>query len=437
MTEKNRRSFLKTTAGAVAGMNLLIKQSGWSANDTVNVAVTGVRGRGGSHISGHQSLPNVNVVAMCDIDENVLNDRAQGFQKKYNKSVKKFTDYREMLEDPGIDVVSIATPNHWHSVMGIWACQAGKHSYIEKPLSHNIYEGRKLVEAARKYNCVVQHGTQIRSSAAIQEAMQMIHEGVLGEVYYAKGTCYKWRDTIGRKEEKAPPEGVHYNDWLGPSPDRPFTENRFHYNWHWHWDYGNGDIGNQGVHQMDVCRWGLGVGHPSVAQALGGHFMFDDDQETPNTLVATFKYPEENKMMVFEVRHWCTQDELGEGSRGNVVGCLFLGSKGYMVIPSYSKYQIYLGKNRKKGPGRSEGGNHFANFIDAVRAGDNKRLNAEVEEGHVSSALCHLANAAYRVEDTLQFDPVKERVTNNKQADDIIQDKDRKYRKQFSIPKNV
>ncbi|HOL95662.1 MAG TPA: gfo/Idh/MocA family oxidoreductase, partial [bacterium] len=207
-------------------------------------------------------------------------------------------------------------------------------------------------------------------------------------------------------------------------------------NWHWHWDYGNGDIGNQGVHQLDVARWGLGVGLPSVAQSLGGHFMFQDDQETPNTLVSTFKYPEENKMMVFEVRHWITNPELG-GEPGGVVGNLFLGSKGIMIMPSYTSYQVFLGRKLEPGPSGSEGGDHFQNFIDCVRSRKVDQLNADVEEGHLSSALAHLANTAYRVERTLKFDPVNEKIIGDPEAEQILNDQDRKYRAPFSLPETV
>ncbi len=436
MENPNRRNFLKTTAGAVLASNLVIRNTAYSANDVIRAAVAGVRGRGGSHIAGLEGLDGVDVVALCDVDENILNDRAARFKEKYGRDVKKYVDYREMLKDPGIDVVSIATPNHWHSIMGIWACQAGKDAYIEKPLSHSLLEGRKLVEAARKYNRIVQHGTQIRSSKAVREAIQMLREGVIGEVYYAKGTCYKWRDTIGVKPAADVPQGVHYDLWLGPAPERPFTENRFHYNWHWHWDYGNGDIGNQGVHQLDVARWGLGVGLPSTAQTLGGHFMFQDDQETPNTLVATFKYPNQNKMLVFEVRHWITNPELG-GEAGGVVGNLFLGSKGIMIMPSYTSYQVFLGRKLEAGPSGSAGGDHFQNFIDCVRSRKADQLNADVEEGHLSSALAHLANTAYRVERTLKFDPGNEKIIGDTEAEKIINDQDRKYRAPFDLPESV
>jgi predicted dehydrogenase len=405
-------------------------QTSTSANEAVRMAVVGVRGRGGDHIKEFSAVPGVEVTALCDVDERVLNQRAAECEKRTNKAVKKYVDIRALLENPDIDAISIATPNHWHSLQAIWACEAGKDVYVEKPCSHNIREGRLLVETARKYNRIVQHGTQSRSAPALREAVHNLNAGLIGEVYYAKGICYKWRDTIGRKPVEAAPEGVHYDAWLGPAPERPFTQNRFHYNWHWHWDYGNGDIGNQGVHQMDVARWGLGVGLPKLASSIGGHFMFDDDQETPNTLVTTFKYPDENKMLLFEVRHWITNDELKTGGRGNVIGNLFLGSDGYMLIKG-SGYETYLGQKRTPGPRRNQDGDHAANFIKAVRSRKPADLNADILEGHLSSALCHLANASYLVQRTLHFDPAAERCVHDEEADAILQGE---YRAPYVLP---
>lgn len=227
-----------------------------------------------------------------------------------------------------------------------------------------------------------------------------------------------------------------YDLWLGPAPEREYTSNRLHYKWHWHWDYGSGDIGNQGVHQFDVARWGLGVKLPKLIACVGGHFMFKDDQETPNTMSASFKYPDENKLLVFEVRHWMTNPELGGEPGGNVVGNLFLGSKGWMICPSYEQYQIFLGQKGDEGPGKAVriGGKHFQNFLDCVKSRKVEELTADVEEGHISSALCHLANAAYRTQRALNFDPATEQVIGDREANDILADRDRKYRKPFELP---
>ena len=452
MNEISRRKFIQqsgVTAAAI-GVGILGRGTVLGAdgpNDTIRAAVIGVKGRGRSHIEELRRLPKVEVVALCDIDENELRNAARDMEPKPTKDKdgkeippppfrkpELFTDVRKLLESKDIDVVGIATPNHWHSLAAIWACQAGKDVYVEKPCSHNVSEGRRLVEAARKHNRIVQHGTQCRSNRGIQEAMEHLRSGLLGDVYMARGLCYKWRNTIGRAKEEPVPPGVHYDTWLGPAPARPFTRNRFHYNWHWHWDYGNGDIGNQGVHQMDIARMGLGVGLPSKVQAMGGHFVFDDDQETPNTMVATFEFPAakeaEKKMLVFEVRHWITNPE-GEGKDPCDVGVLFYGSEGYMTIPSYGSYYTFLGKKKEPGPKGNAGGDHFANFIQAVRSRKKEELNAEIEEGHLSAALCHLANVSYRLGRTINFDPKTETCGTDIEANRLLT---REYRAPFVVP---
>src|SRR5690242_10044522 len=345
--EIDRRDFLKTTGRATVGAaTLTLGGRIFGANDRVRLAICGLRGRGNDHLKGFANVPGTEIAGMCDVDESVLNQRLGDAEKMGLARPKSYGDIRRLLEDENIDAISIATPNHWHSLMAIWACQAGKDVYVEKPCSHNLWEGRQLVRAAEKYNRIVQHGTQIRSSAAIQEAIKQLHDGAIGEVYLARGLCFKWRDTIGHAPEEPVPAGVHYDLWTGPAPLKPFTRNRFHYNWHWVWDTGNGDLGNQGIHQVDVARWGLGLKFPTRISAVGGHFMFDDDQQTPNTLNCTFEFDlpgGKRKMMEFEVRHWITNHEAGIG-RGdlvagkhrffghhNTVGNIFYGSDGYLV----------------------------------------------------------------------------------------------------------
>jgi predicted dehydrogenase len=432
MTELNRRKFIARTGAAFAAASIGVNAFGaprvLGANERLSVACAGIRGRGRDHIGGFSAVRNCEVVALCDADENVLRERAKEVADRGTVSVSSYIDVREMLEDRDIHILSIASPNHWHSLMGIWACQAGKDVYVEKPCSHNVFEGRKLVEAATKYQRIVQHGTQVRSSESIREAMQLLRDGVIGEVYMARGLCYKRRNTIGKTPDAEPPKGVHYDLWLGPAPKRAFSQNRFHYNWHWNWEYGNGDIGNQGVHQMDLARWGLGVRLPKLVSSMGGHFMFDDDQETPNVQIATFQYPEERKLLVFEVRHWHTNDE-SEAS----VGVLFYGSEGYMVIPSYSGYKTYLGPKREPGPKGDRGGNHYENFVNAVLSRDASKLNAPVEEGHYSSALCHLANASYRLGRSFEFDPTTE-TSPDADAQALLT---REYRDGFAVPREV
>jgi len=430
----DRRSFIATSTAAAVGSRFVRP----SANDTVRVAVVGFNGQGGTHIRSYLRMPNVEIAALCDVDASVMAKGLSVIEKAGGKKPATFTDVRKLLEDKTIDAISIATPNHWHSLIGIWACQAGKDVYVEKPCSQSYWEGRKLVEAARKYNRIVQHGTNSRSSVALREAMQMLKEGVIGDVYMGRALCYKWRDTIGKKPDGAVPEGVDYDLWLGPAPKRPFNPNRFHYNWHWNWDYGNGDLGNQGIHEMDVARWGLDVTSPTKVYSTGGHFMFDDDQTTPNTQIATFDFDRNGKkvLLVFEVRHWMTNHEagIGDGKDSNTIGNIFYGSKGYMAIDGYTSYKVFLGKNQQPGPAKVEGGSTWANFIETVRSRKQADLHAEIEEGHLSSGLVHLANISYQVGRAIKFDAKTETIVGDAEASKKLR---REYRAPFVVPEKV
>ena len=412
-----------------------------SPNDTVRVACVGLRGQGGAHIQAYAGMRNVEIAALCDVDESLLDRRLRELESQGKKRPAAFYDFRDLLEDRSIDAVSLATPNHWHALQAIWACQAGKHVYIEKPCSHNIFEGRQIVAAARKYNRVVQHGTHYRSAPALKEARQKLHEGLIGAVYMARGLCYKWRDTIGRAPVEPVPAGVHYDLWLGPAPRREFTRNRFHYNWHWFWDYGNGDLGNQGIHQMDICRWFLGVTHPIRVSASGGHVLFDDDQETPNTLIAAMEFgPSDSrhkKLLVFEVRHWISNHEAGieEKDRAdpNTIGNIFYGSEGYLVVWG-DGYRTYLGRKQQPGPARFEGGCNFTDFIRAVRSGKASTLNAPIEEGAISCDLVHLANISYRLGRSIEFDPAALVCVGDEEANGMFS---HNYRDPFIVPGRV
>ncbi len=311
---------------------------------------------------------------------------------------------------------------------------------MEKPCSHDMFEAKQIVAAAAKYNRLVQHGTNSRSSIA-REAIAHIRAGLIGDVYMARSLTFKWRDTIGRKPEEPVPAGVHYDLWLGPAPAHAFTQNRFHYNWHWFWDYGNGDLGNQGIHQVDVSRWALGVKYPTKVSATGGHFMFDDDQETPNTLAATFEFDDngKKKMMVAEVRHWMTNHEagLGEGGKApNTVGAVIYGSKGYLAIwdEDHGRYLSFLGREQEPGPSGQDLGNNWANFIAALRTRKHEDLNAPIEEGAISTTLVHLANISYRLGRTLHFDAASYSVRGDAEANRMFR---RDYRKPFEVPEKV
>jgi len=443
------RDFLKTAATTTAGAQALRgitflprPERIFGANDRVRVAIVGLRGRGKDHIEAFSRLANVEIAALCDVDENVLNER----RTQVRGTPRKVVDVRRVLDDPAIDAISIATPNHWHTLMAIWACQAGKDVYVEKPCSHNLREGRLLVQAAEKHRRIVQQGSQLRSTPAAIEAIAHLHKGTFGEVYLARGLCFKRRNTIGRAMAEQVPQGVDYNLWTGPAPLKPFTRNRFHYNWHWIWDTGNGDLGNQGIHQIDAARWGLGVRLPTRISAVGGHFMFDDDQETPNTLTCAFQFNQPDgrrKMIEFDVRHWITNDEAGIG-RGlfggrNSIGNIFYGSNGYLAAGNEDafSYESWLGPERSAGPRGRSGHDHFANFVDCVRSRNAADLHAPIEEGHLSCALVHLANASYRLGRELRFDPATEQVVGDDEANRLLSGADRAYRAPFVVPDAV
>ena len=472
MSEKkdiNRREFLKAGTGTAAvgfalrGPAALARPARIvGANDRVRVAVIGVHGRGMNHVEGYAQVPNAELAALCDVDENVLAKRLGEIEKMGLAKPATEVDIRKLLEDKSLDAVSIATPNHWHALMGIWACQAGKDVYVEKPCCHNLWEGRQLVRAADKYGRMVQHGTQIRSSAAIRDGIQKLHEGLLGDVYMARGLCFKWRDTIGHAKVEPVPSGVHYDLWTGPAPLVEFTRNRFHYNWHWHWNYGNGDLGNQGVHQVDMARWGLGLKFPNKISAVGGHFMFDDDQQTPNTLNCAFEYAMPDgkpKLLEFEVRHWITNHEaqigtptLGDPTRSprgqksgpvvedpNAIGNIYYGPKGYMATgdEDADTYATWFGPHQEPGPTAHEGGDHFANFIDCVRSRKKEDLHAPIEEGYTSAGMVHLANASYRLGRTIRFNPETEQAIDDPEAEKLLRDGDRGYRAPYVVPEEV
>ena len=401
-----------------------------SPNEQLRVAVIGVRGRGMDHIRGWSAIPEVHIAAICDVDKNVIGPAQKYITQKQGAEPNYYQDLRKLFEDKDVDAVSIATPNHWHSLAAIWACQAGKDVYVEKPVSHNIREGRKLVEAARKYKRIVQAGTQCRSNKGMQDAIKYLRSGELGAIYLARGLCYRDRPSIGFKPDGPVPDGLDYDLWTGPAEMKPFNPNRLHYNWHWFWNTGNGDIGNQGIHQMDLARWGLNQkGLPKAVQSSGGRLGYKDQAETPNTLITSFEY--DDCLLEFAVRGLPTNDELGAK-----VGVLYFGPKGVLAITSYSHWQAYLGPRLEKGPGGNSGSdqNHFQNFVDGVKARDPKLLNAEIEEGHLSSALCHLGNIAYRLGRKLHVNAEAECFVNDSEANAMLT---RPARPPFVVPETV
>jgi predicted dehydrogenase len=374
-----------------------------SASDKLRVAVVGVRGQGMSHVRGYAARHNCVVTTVCDVDKAVIGPAMKHIEKEQGKAPTYEQDIRKVVADKDIDVISIATPNHWHALAAIWAMQNGKDVYVEKPVSHNVSEGRRMVETARRYDKICQTGTQSRSTEGMQAAMAFIHGGKIGKVKLARGLCYKLRDSIGKvKGPQQPPSSMDYDLWCGPAPaDLPRRKN-VHYDWHWIWAYGNGDLGNQGIHEMDKARWGLKKdGLPKSVMSVGGRLGYTDDGQTPNTQIIEFDYGDCE--LVFEVRGLSSDSPYpGKKSpkrgvkRTAFVGNVWYGSEGFVVCPSYNGGVAYSNDGEILAE-FSGGGDHFGNFIKAVRSRKKADLNADILEGHLSSALCHLGNISYRV----------------------------------------
>jgi predicted dehydrogenase len=396
MTRFSRREFLEQSLFASAalsgGLPALAQEPRKTVgpNDKVRVAVVGVHGQGMVHVGRWLSLADVEVAAICDPDENVVATPITKVEKATGKKPVHYKDLRNLLEDKSIDAISVATPNHWHCLAGIWAIQAGKDAYVEKPLGHNLFECRQLVEASRKYDRMCQMGNYPRSLGHVREAVKYLHENKLGKVKVARGICYNKRDSIGKKADSAVPAGVDYDLWLGPAPERPFNHNRFHYNWHWNWDFGGGEIANNGIYQLDTARWGINKdAHPATVVSVGGRLGYKDDGQTPNSQTTLYEYGD--VQIVQEIRGLPTEKYPPNLMMGNVFEC----EQGMVVIsiagsaafsPSGEKLQQFAGQ-----------GDHFKNFADAVKSRKRADLASEVLEGHRSTALCHLANISYRL----------------------------------------
>lgn len=392
MAKKTRRQFMEdsmfATAAAVTASSAVQASGGQSTspNERLNVAVVGVRGRGNSHISAFAGRKDTRVTWICDADRDIGNKRVIEVGKRQQGTEPKFaTDIRKVLEDKDVDIVSIATPNHWHALAAIWSVQAGKDVYVEKPVSHNVSEGRRIVQAARKHKRIVQTGTQSRSNPGMQEAIDFLHANEMGQCKIARGLCYKRRKSIGPAGEFDPPKSVDYNVYLGPAPAAQVSRKQFHYDWHWQTPYGNGDLGNQGIHQMDLARWGLNVNQLSRRVfSYGGRLGYTDAGDTANTQVVVHDYGDQT--LVFEVRGLETKDY-----KGAKVGVIYECEEGYLVMASYSGGAAF-DKDGKKIKTFRGGGNHFENFLQAVRSRKHEDLNADILDGHLSSALCHLGN---------------------------------------------
>ncbi|HZT33168.1 MAG TPA: Gfo/Idh/MocA family oxidoreductase [Bryobacteraceae bacterium] len=427
----HRRTFLLGTSLAWRGLG---------ANEKINVAVVGCGGRGKYHVARYCNLPDARVGAVCDVDTAQTERASQIVEKAGGPKPKAYQDLRKLYEDKEIDAISIATPNHWHVLASIWAMQAGKDVYTEKPASYNMFEGRQLLATARKYNRICQIGMQSRSIEHKRRAIELLHSGAIGKVYLAKGLCFKRRPSIGHTPPEPVPPGLDWDIFLGPAPMRPFTKNRFHYNWHWFWDTGNGDIGNQGIHEMDIARWGLGRTLPKAAFSSGGKYVYDDDQETPNTQIATFDYGDAE--LVFEVRGLNTGGEAAiQPSGPNFVGNIFLGEKGYLSM-DHKGFAIFLGDKREPGESmqatekqNQDTSKHMENFLSAVKSRNYHDLNGDVEQGVISADLVHMANISYRVKRRLQFDEARHAFVGDTEANAMRTRP--KYRAPYIVPEKV
>jgi predicted dehydrogenase len=464
-----RREFIKTgvigTAGlAIGGMGLTAKSyaSVVGANERLTVALIGIRNQGSYHIERWCNLKkshNVWLKTLCDADEQLFGSRSKMVHDLTGDTPELEWDLYKVLDDKDIDAVSIVTPNHWHALATISACQAGKHVYVEKPASYNILEGKRMVEAARKYNRVVQVGLNNRSSVNVREAIKFIHDGGIGDIYMARGLCFKARNSYGMAKDSDPPATFHYERWLGPAPWRPYNVKRSHYCWHWYWDTGNGDTGNTGPHQLDIARWGLNKNEHPVSvysagglwglkkqvsppdkmtpgtMAYGGVETYGNEmstQETPNTQTIIYRY-NDGTLLEFETRGWYTNQE---GYNGNEAGNLFYGTEGYLDILG-DTWRAFRHREKEpfvtsKNDTVSPPDNHYINFVEAVRAGSNGLLNGDVKEGVMSSDLCHLANISYRLGRELHFDGAEERFVNDAEADGMLSRKE--YRKPYVLP---
>ncbi len=442
MAETDRRDFLKTASAASAAATVALAGApavlAKGVNDKIVVGLIGCGGRGPGVAEGFLSQPGVEIAYVCDPDQERAGKAADAFGVK---SANIVGDLRKVLDDKSVDAVIVATPDHWHAPAAIMACDAGKHVYVEKPCAHNFREGQLLVEAARRNERVVQHGTQTRSNPFAANAIQMLREGIIGEVLAAKAWNVQRRANIGHAQPSQPPAALDYDTWIGPAEMVPYQENRSHYTWHWWYNFGTGDMGNDGVHDLDYAVWGLGVDtHPSRVASLGGKYYFDDDQQFPDTQTAVFEYDGDGsvgnrRQLTFEMRIWDTNYPTNTDS-----GAEYYGTAGKMLLSKRGKLLVWDEKNRRidkpvaKNPAPLKITHHQQDFIDAIKT--SRRPNADIEIGFRSAALCHLANIANRLRRTVEFDPAAEKVIGDADAQAMLT---RTYREggHWSIPSGV
>ncbi len=436
----DRRTFLShaSAAGVAASVGLQSRRvaAKAGANDRVSVAVVGVRGRGRSLLTAFADLPSAEIKYVCDVDQRVLNEKVDGVASRNGRRPEAIKDFRRALDDPAVDAIVLGTPDHWHAIPCIMACQAGKDVYVEKPDGHNIIEGQTMVAAARKYQRVVQMGTQARSGEHIANAMEYIRSGRLGRALFAKAWESARQGSIGHPADSSPPAGVDYDLWLGPAPKRPFNVRRFHSHWRWFFDYGSGDLGNDGVHRLDLARWALEtaveargeepLGTPRAVSAFGGKYYFDDDQQWPDTLMVTYDYP--GRVLTYELRIWNPYRFEGEHE-----GALVHGDEGYIVIGN-RRWRAFDGKGEQvaEEQGQYNDAGHAQNFIDCMHSRERPAADLETV-GHPSSLLCHLGNAAWRAGRSLRFDPETYTFVDDEEANQLLTRAE--YRKPWTLPK--
>jgi predicted dehydrogenase len=442
----SRRTFLKSTIAATAALSLpaRLRAAAEGANGDIRIAVVGFNGRGGDHIKNYLGLKGVRITALCDVDSKVLEKGAAQLKNK-ELEVETYQDIRKLLESKEVDAVSIATPNHWHSLAAIWAIQAGKDVYVEKPVSHNVWEGRQLVKAADAHQRIVQMGVQSRSGAGLAAALEWLKANPLGKLQYARALCYKRRASIGKVEGEQPiPENIDYDLWCGPAAKLPLTRKNLHYDWHWVWNTGNGDLGNQGIHQMDIARRFVGEAALSPAVfSVGGRLGYIDDGETPNSMFVFHDYAK--APLIFEVRGLPAKTDAKDMDkyRGASVGVIVQYENGHIVCPDYNDAAAYDkdGKLLRKfgnppiAKGQTEAApassdekkadplreNHYANFLKAVRSRKTSDLNGKIIDGHISSALCHTGNISYLLGKKAAPDVMREKLKGNKEAMDSLE----------------
>lgn len=427
-----RRAFL-------ASASLLGTSAAWAgANDRLRLGVIGLGDRAGDILNALGDLSSVEVAAVCDPDENRLRERAEQVEKLSKRKPARHADLRRILDDKSVDAVVVATCNHWHALAGVWACQAGKHAYVEKPVAHNFPEGEKLVAAARKYGKVVSGGMQRRSYPNFQHAVKLLRDGVVGDIYMTRWVLPGSRASIGFKPTEPPPAWLDWNLWRGPAAEQPYHANLVHYNWHWFWDFGNGEMGNNGSHSVDICHWALGgkaKGLPTRIASSGGRFGYKDQAQTPNTQTTIWQYDDGTIVEGKLVNLYTNEPRTWE----------FYGTKGYMVMREHGLFEVYLDGAKTPEPSlkppdapvknyRPIDHAQLENWANAVRAGDSSKLNAEIEEIHLSNTFCHFANISYRLGREVRFDPKTRRFAGDDEANRLLS---RPYRKGFAMPERV